>query len=349
MAIASTGAVSASDIRTEYGLSGAVSFSDLYRGGTHIRAKAANNNGINLASSVPTSGAITFGNFRGTAKGFRYTFTAGATDQNASALFGSDYSVNYPKEIVIDSGVELGATSTAEEALEIDSGGAGTITVTNNGTLTGAGGAAGADGGDAFEAAVACIFVNNGTVRAGGGGGGAGGAGGNGSYSSTSYNYRRSYPTYYWRYAGGVIEYRWNNSGSGVAGYWWQTSYGNYRRSTLKDGSTCEGCQGYYQIGLVSNVSTSGGSGGSGGVGAGYNQSSSTGSSGSSGGTNAGTGGTGGNGGSYGSSGSTGATGTNGNASNGSSGAAGGASGKYLRGSSFVTFTNNGTALGGTA
>ena len=100
MAIAASGVVSAADIRTEFGFSGTVSFADLYRGGSHIRAKAANNNAINLAASVPTSGTITFDNFRGTAKAFRYTYTSGATNQNASALFGDDYAVNYPKEIV---------------------------------------------------------------------------------------------------------------------------------------------------------------------------------------------------------------------------------------------------------
>ena len=338
MALSASGAISADDIRTEYGLSGAVSFGDLYRGGTHVRAKAANNNGVNLASSVPTSGAITFGNFRGTAKGFRYTFTAGATNQNASALFGSDYGVNYPKEIVIDSGVELGATSTAEEALEIDSGGAGTITVTNNGTLSGAGGAAGADGGDAFEAAVACIFVNNGTVRAGGGGGGTGG---NGSYTSTSnsgeiWNYSA---TYWYRRSNVGIRVYWNYSL--VASHWniniTSISSGG---STYTRGARQTGLEGGEATGYgVTRVSTSTiyTNGGSGGVGTGYNQSSGTGSA---GGTNAGTGGDGGG---FGASGS---VGSNGNSTNGS---AGGASGAYLRGSSLVTFTNNGTALGGTA
>ena len=352
MAIASSGAVSASDIRSEYGLTGAVSFSSLYRGGSHVRAKAANNIATNLAASVPTSGVITFNNFRGTAKGFRYTFTAGATNQNASALFGSDYGVNYPKEIVIDSGVELGATSTSEEALEIDSGGAGTITITNNGTLSGAGGAVGADGGDAFEAAVNCTFVNNGTVRAGGGGGGAGGTGGNGSYSSTNYYYNpvANSSGYYWSYNGsGVIVMRAGGSYTAVAGYWWQTSYGNYRRGSLQSGSGGSYGSSNYQLGIVSNTVTSGGAGGSGAVGAGYNQSAGTGSAGSGGGTNAGAGGAGGNGGAFGAAGSAGGTGANGNSSNGSAGVAGGAAGKYLRGSSFVTFTNNGTAQGGTA
>ena len=335
MAIASSGAVSASDIRSEYGLTGAVSFSSLYRGGSNIRAKAGNNNAVNLAASVPTSGTITFANFRGTAKGFRYTFTAGATDQDASALFGSDYSVNYPKEIVIDSGVELGATSTSEEALEVDAGGVGTITVTNNGTLSGAGGAAGAAGGDAFEAAVTCAFINNGTVRAGGGGGGTGG---NGSYT---YNTAQRG----WGDSWGVgapghnIRIRWYSSvvvftghpnylATINAGVW-----GSYRRGSSQFQFN-SGDWSYYKVYKVETATSNGTAGG---VGTGYAQSATSGASAS---NNAGVGGSGG---AFGASGSTGA---NGNSSNGS---AGGAAGKYLRGSSFVTFTNNGTAQGGTA
>ena len=104
--------------------------------------------------------------------------------------------MDYPKEIVINSGVELGATSTSEEALEVETGLAGGLTITNNGTLTGAGGAAGADGGDAFEAAATCTFVNNGTVRAGGGGGGSGGSGGRGRQTSTTYYGASEYAGY---------------------------------------------------------------------------------------------------------------------------------------------------------
>jgi len=351
MTLSASGAISADDIRTEYGLSGAVSFADLYRGGSHVRQKAADNLADNLASSVPTSGVLTFDDFRGTAKGFKYTFSAGATDQDASDLFGADYGVNYPKEIVINSGVELGATSTSQEALEVDSGGAGTITITNNGTLSGAGGSVGADGGDAFEAAVTCTFVNNGTVRAGGGGGGAGGAGGNGSYSTLNYYWNpvNNPSGYYWGYNSGVISLRYASTYIGVAGYWWQTSYSSYRRGPLMSGSGTSYPASNYKIGKLINTISSGGAGGSGAVGAGYNQSAGTGSSGSAGGANAGAGGAGGNGGAFGAAGAAGATGANGNSSNGSAGVAGGASGAYLRGSSFVTFTNNGTAQGGTA
>lgn len=330
MALSASGAISADDIRTEYGLSGAVSFADLYRGGSYVRQKAANNLADNLASGVPTSGALAFDDFRGTAKGFKYTFTTGATDQDASALFGSDYGVNYPKEIVINSGVELGATSTSQEALEIDSGGAGTITITNNGTLSGAGGAAGADGGDAFEAAVTCTFTNNGTVRAGGGGGGAGG---DGSYESVGTFYGAN-SSYVWGAKSNRLEFYWGGSrvvNVAVSNGLSYTSYGIYRRGAFQFYGPLDA---HYKIAQASTVTTTGGSGG---VGAGYGQSSGTGVA---GGTNAGTGGDGGG---YGTSGS---TGTNGNSTNGS---AGGASGAYLRGSSFVTFTNNGTAQGSTA
>lgn len=359
-----TGAVSMSDIRTEWGRSGAIKMSEMYRGGTHVRSKAANNNGTNLASTVPTSGVISIDDFRGTAKGFKYTFSGTATNQNASTLFGDDYSVDYPKEIVIDSGVELGATSTAEEALQIDSGASGTITVTNNGTLTGAGGAAGAAGGDAFQADVACIFINNGTIRSGGGGGGAGGnggTGGGGTSTSTVYETRSSAAGRgYLRCCGGcgngaTAQFYWDvsvNLGSVFGSCGTNTRPGCPYTSTLccrlsSGGWTYQytpsgggGCQGFNGIQRFQNqtVNTNGGAGGAGGaatVGQGYNQSAGSanaGAGGAAGGTNAGTGGTGGSsgaGGGYGTAGSngnTGATGANGNRTNGSAGS-GGASG----------------------
>lgn len=348
MAIAASGAVSFSDLRTEFSGAGAISFSDLYRGGTLIKGNAANNTATNLAASVPASGTINFTNFRGAAKGWRKTFASNATNQNASTIFGSDYGVNYPKEIVINSGVTLGATSTSEEALEINSGGIGSITVTNNGTLIGAGGAQGAAGGDAFEALVSCTFVNNGFVYAGGGGGGNGGNGGNGSSTTSSssgaqYNCSTAGGSAgSWRFYGSSGFYRWDgvnyptdcsySKGSQVGYCWAMEDIGFYITRTC-----------------YSTSSTTGGAGGTGGVGAGYNQSASAGSSGANGGTNAGAGGSGGTGGGYGASGSNGNSGANGNVSNGAAGGSGGAGGKYIRGISFVTFTNNGTVAGGTA
>lgn len=194
MSIPPSGAVSFSDLRTEFvGGSSAISLGDLYRGGTNIRAKAGDNQATNLASNVPTTGALDVSDYYGQAKGFRYTYNAGGTDQNASTLFGDDYDLDYPKEILIPSSVTLGTNNTSEYALEVDSGAAGDITITNNGTIIGAGGAggggggsnsgtgsAGSAGGDAIKVASACTFVNNGSIYAGGGGGGGAGGGGKG-------------------------------------------------------------------------------------------------------------------------------------------------------------------------
>lgn len=381
MAIAGSGAISMSDFRTEFiGGSSAVSLSDFYRGGSNVRSKAANNNATNLAADLPTSGAIAFDDFYGTAKGFRKTYSSGATNQDASSVFGDDYGVNYPKEIVIDSGVELGATSTSQEALQIDSGLSGTMTITNNGTLSGAGGAAGSSGGDAFQADVACTLINNGTMRGGGGGGGSGGTGGQGrqSYSTTNYGSWSSQlitgVSFVTRNHGGTNEtrnhiYHYNNYVQvNLQGAQWK--YNSTVKLTLGYGGSGSSSGTISPVNKVEvyaannrsvtaqyqvrNYSTStgynyfnGGSGGAGGVGQGYNQAAGSGSGGSSGGTNAGNGGSGGGGGSFGNSGSSGNSGGNGNYTNGSGGSGGGAAGKYIIGQSNVTFTNNGTVQGG--
>ena len=196
MTIPSSGqSLSFSALRTEFvGGSSAISLGDLYRGGSNIRAKHPTNTAVNDAAGVPESGALDVSDFYDQGKGFTFTYSSGATDQNLSDLFGStDYGIDYPKNVVIPSGVTLGTNNTSEYALEADSGGAGTITITNNGSIIGAGGAGGSAGsansgtggngsagGDAFKAAVAVTFINNGSMLAGGGGGSGGGGGGKG-------------------------------------------------------------------------------------------------------------------------------------------------------------------------
>ncbi len=402
MSIAASGAVSLSDLRTEFvGGSSAISFSQLYRGGSNIRAKAGNNTSTNLAASVPASGTVNFTNFRSTAKGFLKTYSSGATNQNASSVFGDDYGVSYPKQIVINSGVELGATSPSEEALQIDSGLSGGLTITNNGTLSGAGGVANSGtGGDAFQADVACTLINNGTIRGGGGGGGgggsagAGGTGGGGQYTTTN-NYTslsQQFSPYGQHFATNAPSDAYSMSRhNGTAEIYWRGSWRNWVSTAPTysvNGGEAVTIAPYWNTGYCtvrwnrqssSTTNTNGGSGGSGGGGGaggrgqGYNHalaggsSGAGGSGGAGGGTNAGaggsggTGGTGGSGASYGNSGgngnsgATGNTGANGNrtggvgGSSGNGGAAGGAAGKYIRGLSFVTLTQNGTVLGGTA
>jgi hypothetical protein len=190
MTLAASGTISASDIRTEFvGGSGAVDMASYYRGAnTNVRANAGNNTATNLAASVPTSGAISFSNFYSQAKGWQKTFSSNATQQSGSGIFGSDYAVDYPKYIVINSGITVYSTSTGSPALDLASGGSGSITVTNNGNIYGQGGAAGSNGGTALKADVTTTLVNNSgaNIKGGGGGGGTGGTGGKGVYTANA-------------------------------------------------------------------------------------------------------------------------------------------------------------------
>ena len=193
MTLQSSGAISLSDIRDEYnnGSSAPILLNDYYRGGSLVRANASNNTSTNLSADVPTSAnssPLSIDDFYGQKRAFRKTYSSTATDQSGVGVFGDDFAVNYPKEIVINSSQTVGATSTSNPALKIDSTGAGTITITNNGSIEGAGGAAGSAGGNALEVAgsVAVTLVNNGTIKAGGGGGGAGGTGGKGVFTANA-------------------------------------------------------------------------------------------------------------------------------------------------------------------
>jgi len=183
MALAGSGAISFANIRDEFspGSNTSVSISDYYLNGSKVKPKASDNNATHLGSGIPTSGAIAPSDFYSKGIGYQFTISSNATNQSLSTIFGDDYDVDYPKIVVINSGVQVGATSTSNKALNIPSGAAGDITVQNAGSILGYGGAAnGGTGGDAILAASTCTITNTGTIASGGGGGGNGGAGGNG-------------------------------------------------------------------------------------------------------------------------------------------------------------------------
>ena len=162
---------------------------DFYLGGSLVRANAGNNSSTNMSAGVPASGTISFNDFYGKERAFKKTFSDGDTNQSANTIFGDDFAVDYPKQLVLGSGHTIGSTNPSNAALTIETNGVGSITVTNEGSIEGAGGTAGGGaGGNALEVAgsVAVTLVNNGTIKAGGGGGGAGGAGGAGSAGSTA-------------------------------------------------------------------------------------------------------------------------------------------------------------------
>jgi len=173
MAIAASGAVSFSDLRAEFvGGSSAISFSDLYRGGSNILSKSGDNPAVNMAASVPTSGIIDVQDFYSTAKAFKNTVSSSTTNVDADALFGGDYDTDYPKVVDINSGVTIGGSG--DEAIDIPSGLAGGLTINNAGTVIGSGGAsAGAAGGHAINCATSGVTINNTGQISGGGGAGA--------------------------------------------------------------------------------------------------------------------------------------------------------------------------------
>ena len=190
-ALQASGAISLQDIEEQYNPGTNLpsrGLSEFYLGGSLVRANAGNNSSTNMSAGVPTSGTISFNDFYSKERAFRKTYSSTATNQSADSVFGDDFEVDYPKQIVIDSSQTVGSTSTSNAALTIESNGVGSITVTNNGSIEGAGGAAGAAGGNAFTVAgsVAVTLVNNGTIKAGGGGGGAGGTGGKGVFTANA-------------------------------------------------------------------------------------------------------------------------------------------------------------------
>ena len=196
-----------------------------------------------------------------------------ATNVSLSSVFGSDWAADVEKSYVIPVGVELGATSTSNNALTAESGMGGTLTITVAGTVSGAGGAGGnggddgrnqssvsgsdgSVGGNAIEVLSNNItLVNTGTIRGGGGGGGGGGEG----ESSWGRNY-----TWLYRYGGA--------GGAGGRG----EGYNHGSQSGSGGGSSTEAQYGY-------NTFRGNANGGSGGNGGSYGNSGSSGSSGGNG------------------------------------------------------------------
>ena len=172
MALQSSGAISIANIATEFGGSQPHSLNEYYRNGSHVTSNNTN---------VPTSGQIDMADFYGAVKQSSVTISSSTTNRNVHTdLFGGDFTSSIPKLLIINSGVEVGASSLSNYALNIPSGMGGTLTIQNAGTISGAGGdgsssGTGGTGGTAIFIASSNVTVTNtGTIRAGGGGGGKG-------------------------------------------------------------------------------------------------------------------------------------------------------------------------------
>ena len=91
MALPSTGAISLSDIQTEFGGANPIAINEYYAGGTYVPAGTTGTNG-----AVPSSGTIDFNVFHGTAAGFTYWQQEQSSNTYFSlASVGFDSSDNY--------------------------------------------------------------------------------------------------------------------------------------------------------------------------------------------------------------------------------------------------------------
>lgn len=282
-----------------------------------------------------------------------------------STLFSpSDWTAEKKKRVIVNSGVNLNATTSAGAVRVQDptlaTGWGGTVTLENRGNINGIGGAANSGtGGNAIYAGTYTytakkLIVENtvtGNIRGGGGGGGRGGNGGAGYFNYTATEgpfYSRPTAPQYWYSRGGSFGGSATWAGTSLGGGhgdngFTQGIYFYYPVTEFENGATS-----YYSIArqYTATQSTSGGTGGNGGRGQGADGTNAAGSSGSAGGQNAGTGGTGGTGGTYGSNGNTGNTGGAGNNGSGSAGTTGGLAGIAYNSATTTVSNAGGQILG---
>jgi len=182
VALQTSGQISLKNIADEFGDTAPHSMSEFY----------------GAASGVPTSGAISIGNFYGKSSGFTFTKTISSNTQNYNLrndmiAAGWDGVLPATVAITINSGVYVWASSTGTAAFTTGTMSSGTtISIVNNGYIMGKGGNGGAGGGattfsaypgsaggPAINLNYPVSFTNNSYI-----GGGGGGGGGSGAYSN---------------------------------------------------------------------------------------------------------------------------------------------------------------------
>ena len=204
MALPGSGAISLSEIQTEFTGSNPISISEYYRG---VGVTANNTN-------VPTSGAISLANFYGAVRQFAFPIsTSYTTTQDLRTLaLAAGWDAAAPVVATVNSGVTFrgaagaGAPNSLSQvpygtngspgfaglsSLTVTGSFPGGVSLINNGTLAGGGGGGGGGGstaaggvggagGAGIIVSVALSITNNGIIAGGGGAGGGGSAWGTG-------------------------------------------------------------------------------------------------------------------------------------------------------------------------
>jgi hypothetical protein len=186
MAIPLSGPLSLTNIQTEFGGTNPIGLNEYYRNGGRVPNAPQN-------SSIPTSGAISIGNFYGATNRIPVGVTISSPVQNYDVYTnrGPSYVAGISNiTVTVGPGVYVGSASTGAYAMYVPSAfsSGDTITIVNNGVIEGTGGdggpgpfaanpgGTGGGGGPALYIAYPTTIQNN-SVIAGGGGGGGGGAG----------------------------------------------------------------------------------------------------------------------------------------------------------------------------
>jgi hypothetical protein len=354
MTIASSGAMRTSAIRTEYGGGTPMRLTSYRRGHASgwVKANAGNNVADNNSATVPASGPMRMGNFRGQGKGWTYNNMTvrvpSPAHYHCHVEFGDDWA-NSTWPCFYNNYATMGSNSLSYYALVIYGRANGPFTFTNNSNIEGAGGVTTGQAGqhavyiyNTVAGANRPIVINagGGQIRGGGGAGGTGGTGGTGGSGSVytdqpgptlnDYTYSRNVYTYkvdsgsgYTIIWAGATVYgpRGGNPGNptGLIGGWWYY-IGSLAETYAEAPYNVNGYTVRRSMNTLFSPGGPGGAGGAGGRGVGYGQSNLPGSTGAAGGAgnsycgSGGQGGTGGTGGTFGNAGATGNTGLTGNA-----------------------------------
>ena len=173
MAITSSGAISLSNIQSEFGGVNPISLSEYYRNGAYVPSGA---------TAIPTSGAIDISDFYGASNQFAFSITSDTANADIRALA---ITAGWDGATRVIANVNAGVTlyRGASLAGSFPSG----VSLVNSGNITGTGGSGGAAGGTALNITTSDtvdITNNSGAFIAGGGGGGGGSQGGGGAGQS---------------------------------------------------------------------------------------------------------------------------------------------------------------------
>jgi hypothetical protein len=175
MAIQASGAVSISQVQTEFGGVNPISLSEYYRNGAYIPSGA---------TSVPTSGAIGISDFYGTSNSYGFSIAANTLNADVRALAITDgWDASTPLLVTVNAGVWCYSNTTSTGGMVLAGSFPGGVTIVNSGNIIGMGGGANTAGGPALQITTSDtvnVTNNSGAFIAGGGGGGGG------SYTYTS-------------------------------------------------------------------------------------------------------------------------------------------------------------------